>query len=260
MAILPQLASAGWAHLQITTLTTYNLPTADCLSCGPSTGGTISSVCSCVVCTQEYAPAPAPAPLPGQDTEPGPEVRLEHSNSSLEHSNSGNSSMVEHNCGNNKCIMCGPAPPQRTQEADTATVRVAVVSPSLHNNNNNNSISSSSSVVEQSSVGSRPQVAPPPPLPKKTVAPYQVPGHTGHAPVSPLESRNNLRNTPPANGGDVLPCKYKMLPHRVRIVKLLKFRNTSLGWRIRCQVWRTRARRRGEIKEGRSRQQKGWSS
>ena len=179
MAILPQLASAGWAHLQITTLTTYNLPTADCLSCGPSTGGTISSVCSCVVCTQEYAPAPAPAPLPGQDTEPGPEVRLEHSNSSLEHSNSGNSSMVEHNCGNNKCIMCGPAPPQRTQEADTATVRVAVVSPSLHNNNNNSSSSSSSSVVEQSSVGSRPQVAPPPPLPKKTVAPYQVPGHTG---------------------------------------------------------------------------------
>merc|ERR1719412_259329 len=90
--------------------------------------------------------------------------------SSLEHtSNSANSSMVEHNCGNNKCIMCGPAPPQRTQETgDTATVRVAVVS-SLNNNNNN----SSSSVAEQSSEGSRPQVAPPPPLPKKTVAPYQ---------------------------------------------------------------------------------------
>merc|ERR1719410_1013858 len=65
---------------------------------------------------------PAPAPHPGQDTELGPGERLqEHSNSGnssmVEHtSNSGNSSMVEHNCGNNKCIMCGPAPPQRTQE------------------------------------------------------------------------------------------------------------------------------------------------
>ena len=91
--------------------------------------------------------------------------------------------LVEHNCGNDKCIMCGPGPDTRERlghEAGGSSERRArSAGPGVNNNNNNNKEAGERVTVRQiQSPGPRLLSSsvppPPPPLPKKTVAPYQV--------------------------------------------------------------------------------------
>jgi len=133
-----------------------------------SSAGTISSVCSCVVCSTEYSvtsesgparPDPGPAPDTAQD-------RLSEA-------------LVEHNCGNDKCIMCGPGPDTRERLGPGASSERRAVSagPGVNNNNNNKEAGERVTVRQIQSPGPRLLSSsvppPPPPLPKKTVAPYQ---------------------------------------------------------------------------------------
>ena len=126
-----------------------------CLDCVVS-GGTLTSVCSCDVCTNEYSPGDHQTKHPPQ---PHPDPAHHHHHGHHQHG------LVETPCDNDKCIMCTPVP--------------------LNNNNNNNNSNnnSNSKLSERASDNNNyeeenNEVEPgrpvPPPLPKKTVAPYQV--------------------------------------------------------------------------------------
>ena len=93
--------------------------------------------------------------------------------------------LVEHNCGNEKCIMCGPAPdtrdrlrPGQGEAGGSGERRARSAGPGGNNNNNNKEAGERMTVRQIQSPGPRLHSSvpppPPPPLPKKTVAPYQV--------------------------------------------------------------------------------------
>ena len=92
---------------------------------------------------------------------------------------------MEHNCGNEKCIMCGPAPDTRTRmEAQSIKEQheVALTNERTRLGPGERRARSASNTPEETrqrlggkqSHSSVPPPPPPPPLPKKTVAPYQV--------------------------------------------------------------------------------------
>ena len=85
---------------------------------------------------------------------------------------------MEHNCGNEKCIMCGPAPDTRerlrpAEAGDTGQRRARSAGPGGSSKEAGERVT----VRQIQSPGPRLHSSvppPPPPLPKKTVAPYQV--------------------------------------------------------------------------------------
>ena len=89
---------------------------------------------------------------------------------------------MEHNCGNDKCIMCGPGPDTRERlgpgEGGSSERRAVSAGPGVNNNNNTKEAGERVTVRQIQSPGPRLLSSsvppPPPPLPKKTVAPYQV--------------------------------------------------------------------------------------
>ena len=94
--------------------------------------------------------------------------------------------LVEHNCGNEKCIMCGPAPdtrdrlrPEQGEAGASGERRARSAGPGVNNNNNSSSKEAGERVTVRQIQSPGPRLhssvpPPPPPLPKKTVAPYQV--------------------------------------------------------------------------------------
>ena len=86
---------------------------------------------------------------------------------------------MEHNCGNDKCIMCGPGPDTRERlgPGGNSERRAMSAGPGV-NNNNTKEAGERVTVRQIQSPGPRLLSSsvppPPPPLPKKTVAPYQV--------------------------------------------------------------------------------------
>ena len=122
-------------------------------------GGTLTSVCSCDVCTNEYSPGDGQTKhLPHHHPDPAHHHHHGHHQHGL----------VETPCDNDKCIMCTPVPLNNNNNNNNS------------NNSNNNSNSklseraSDNNNYEEENNGVEPGRPVPPPLPKKTVAPYQV--------------------------------------------------------------------------------------
>ena len=115
-------------------------------------GGTLTSVCSCDVCTNEYSPGdiqPKHPPHLQHQTSHSPASQEEGVEDLHGHHQHG---LVETPCDNEKCIMCTPVPLNNKVSGRTA---------------DNNNYQEENNEVQ-------PNQQLPPPLPKKTVAPYQV--------------------------------------------------------------------------------------